>query len=202
MGFFRWLRRAATERAAVIDVHLNARLQPMHRGDRFEDPVVAALESAGLRSGVLDAGTAFTRGMRIVSCDVSFGVPIDQADEGLFQIKKALRAIGTPRGSTITMYSNELDPIGSLYGVALRVPLVDAVDFTDDRNIEHNRELDALMIRIDSALGDDGSVWSWHVHRGSDVFVYGDSRGRLHEVLESLIASDPLLAGATLTDVA
>ncbi|MCU1529929.1 MAG: hypothetical protein JWP75_3692 [Frondihabitans sp.] len=203
MAFFRRRgdRKAKSFDGALVEVHLNARLQPMHRGRLFEDPVIEALRAQGMRAVVYDAGTLMTHD-RIESCDVAFAVPRERADEGLEIIRQALVRLGAPRGSTITMYGDELDPVGTTQGVVLRLGTIDTVDFTDDENVEHNWALDALIGRMNAALGDEGSVWSWRVQDGSDVFVYGPSRLRLRELLAPQLAVDPLLRDAEIIDFA
>ena len=43
--------------AAILEVRINARLQPVHRGDRYEDPLAFLLERSFPGSAVTGGGT-------------------------------------------------------------------------------------------------------------------------------------------------
>lgn len=68
MGLFS--RRKADVTAPVVAlVHLNSRLQPMHRGSVFEDPLDELLEKHAPGSGIVGGGTALSPEGGPLSCD-------------------------------------------------------------------------------------------------------------------------------------
>jgi hypothetical protein len=80
---------------------LNARLQPMHRGEFFEEPLDAALKASG-RCEVSGGGTMGSPGGEIQYCDIEIsGRELGTKDVDL--IVSTLDALGAPKGSKLTI---------------------------------------------------------------------------------------------------
>ena len=78
---------------------LNARLQPTHRGEFFEDPLDAALKASG-RCEVSGGGTMGGPSGEIQYCDIEVsGAEIGPQDIAL--IVSTLDALGAPKGSKL-----------------------------------------------------------------------------------------------------
>ena len=103
MALLRRKKNADRRSGRMILVHLNARMQPLHRGDTFEDPLDEHLASRGLAATVAGGGTQLTAEGEPESCDIEVEVS-DDADLGavLDAITSFLESRTVPRGSTIS----------------------------------------------------------------------------------------------------
>jgi hypothetical protein len=87
----------------VVTVHLTARLQPMHRGAAFEDPLGAWLRQSGLGE-VCGGGTQFLPEQGVLSCDIELRLS-DAGEATLSQLGAQLRALGAPMGSKLIVHA-------------------------------------------------------------------------------------------------
>src|SRR5579884_2320587 len=93
-----------TESTLVI-ARLNARVQPMHRGAIYEDPLQEVLTGLGIGE-VTGGGTQLGKDNEIEFCDIEVQLN-DAATEHLDTVKGALESFGAPKGSKLI-----LDPTG------------------------------------------------------------------------------------------
>src|SRR5262245_48901632 len=106
---FRRRRTKAPKHAVHIDVHVNARLQPRHRWERFEDTLSEALARLAPGSRIEGAGTALSDEAEQLSCDIE--VLWAGAPEGATAaIVEVLEGCGVPRGSRVSV--NGANPVG------------------------------------------------------------------------------------------
>ena len=91
-------RRSTPVAAAVAAIHLNARLQPMHRGDVFEDPRDELLAEHAPGSRVVGGGTEFTPQTGPLSCDTEVELTGDP-EQTLRLVMDILEHLGAPVGS-------------------------------------------------------------------------------------------------------
>jgi hypothetical protein len=81
-----------------IYVSLNARLQPLDRGDRFEDPPVDLLQKKIRKLSVTGGGTLMEASGEPSKCDIDLTFK-GNADEAIQLIIRALTSLGAPIGS-------------------------------------------------------------------------------------------------------
>ena len=188
MGLFSRFRKL---RGYALTVQLNARLQPMHRGARFEDPLAVALERVG--GAVTGGGSALDDLSRILSCTIDVVIGEDYPDESLDTLIRSLESLSAPRGSRIEL-GDEVREFGVIEGIAIRMPPLE-VDYENDDYIPCSHELDTVMASVTTALADAGEIWSWRLN-GSDaeIYVYGASRETIRARLD--------IEGAELIDIA
>ena len=81
-----------------ITLNLNARLQPMHRGD-LEDALDELLEKSDI--GFVDGGGTlmFPTG-EVKTCDIELDLN-DSSEETIAKLEKIIDALGVPKGSKL-----------------------------------------------------------------------------------------------------
>ncbi|UTT63520.1 hypothetical protein [Microcella humidisoli] len=177
----------------LIHLHINSPLQPMHRGDVVEDPLLAALSAEIDGVEIVDAGTLSGEDYRLVSCDVVFAVPPIAAYRAGRLLVAECDRIGMTRGSTVTIKGLEPTPVGRMAGVRVRLPDLVDVDGEDERYVYFSAELTRLVTLVGERLGDVGTVWSWRVREdlGSDITVHGRESERIIEALREILGPEP-----------
>jgi hypothetical protein len=83
-------------------INIPAPIMPLDRADRFEDPLMDALEAAGIDGGVVGGGTALTEvdGRKVItSCDIE--LEIADLPRALPIIRHVLIGAGAPLHTTI-----------------------------------------------------------------------------------------------------
>ena len=118
---FKWSKSPAPALAAVgemVIARLNARAQPLDRGEVFEDPLSDILQAAGIGE-VTGGGTLLGEEGEIEFCDLEIMVP-EATDAVLGAIREALEGLGAPKGSRLIWNdgANELE-FGTFEGLAV-----------------------------------------------------------------------------------
>jgi hypothetical protein len=99
-------------------ITLNARLRPLDRGDRYEDPLREAIEAAVPGSQVSGGGTLLSAEREPLVSDIDLDVPGD-AREVIGLVTGVLEAAGAPKGSQARLEAGETVPFGVTEGVAV-----------------------------------------------------------------------------------
>ncbi|WP_309381180.1 hypothetical protein [Cerasicoccus frondis] len=181
-----------------ISVTLNCRLQPLDRGDHFEDPLFDALEEAGL--GEIDGGgTQMLANGEIDYCDIE--VALTDLEKGIPFVIAELEKIGAPRGSRLRYSSDDGRKevaFGKAEGLAL---YVNGTDLPDSVYQECN--IDYVWEQIDERTSEATKVLSyWQGPEETALYIYGDSNAAAREVIEKLMGEYPLLEKSRLVDIA
>lgn len=187
-------RPAAPE---MVIVRLNARLQPMHRGEFFEDPLDAKLKPAGLGE-VSGGGTMQDKSGEIEYCDIELQMS-DVTDATIDQLVALLEQLGAPKGSKVQIASSQAErDIGRAEGMAVYLNGTDLPDETYkscDSNLVYS-ELDRL-------LAGKGRVLSyWQGPTETAFYLYGDSFDDMKRRTAEFLATYPLCAKCRVTRVA
>ena len=172
---------------------INARVQPMDRGDIFEDPLSEALEENSLGE-VTGGGT-----MMFENGEIEYvGVDIDLYDkeEGITFVCKCLEELGAPKGSVLEI-DNERYPFGHAEGVGI---YIDGVNLSDDvyRQCDINVVCSEIQKRIEG-IGD--ILGHWQGPQDTALYLYGRSAKKMKELIADFIASYPLCEGAKILDI-
>jgi hypothetical protein len=161
---------------AIVDVHLNARLQPIHRGELFEDPLDAALKKLNKNSRVIGGGSELSAEYEVLACDIEIAVA-DEVDRTLSAIVALLESRGAPQGSRATVRGGEGVDFGTWQGTGL---YIDGTTAPPEEADDVNLALPSIL----RSLGDDGQLLSWwHGPRETAMYFYGPS----HAVIASCI---------------
>ena len=180
----------------VALVHLNARLQPKHRGSAFEDPLDELLAQHAPGSEVVGGGTQFTADTGPLSCDIEVSLAGDPV-RTLALVVDMLEHLGAPIGSWAQLPGGAQHPFGVTHGLALAF---DGTSLPDE--VYADNDVNDLIAALDDALGASATLLSWWEGPQLTVlFYYGRDPGRMHAVLSSAANLSPLSQGSTVTSI-
>ncbi len=190
------LFKRKTDPRPVVTLHLNARLQPIHRGDHFEDPLDAWLRETGLGE-VCGSGTSFTPQAGVQSCELELRlVSLDQSV--LDQLAEHLRTIGAPSGSAIVLDAGARIDVGAHQGLALHL---NGTDLPDETYAACNP--DDLIDMLNDALGARGKVMSHHDGATeTSLYMYGGAFAEMRAAIAPVLATYPLCERARVEQIA
>jgi hypothetical protein len=97
---------------AFLVINLPGNIQPLERGDRFEDPLMAAFDAEGVEAEFTGGGSELGEvdGQRVVvSCDIE--VEVEDVERALRVIRRVLLAAGAPAETVI----KQLEPETAIY---------------------------------------------------------------------------------------
>ena len=179
--------------AAILEVRINARLQAVHRGDRYEDPLAFLLERSFPGSAVTGGGTLVSGDGEPLSCAIEADVVGDRtaiADA----VVELLEAQGAPRGSSLAIDHGDARFFGTTDGLAL---YLDGTGLPAEVYADH--DVNELLDRIHIALADTGVLQSfWEGPADTALYMYGPSVAAMGEALTDLLATHPLTVGHRL----
>jgi hypothetical protein len=190
---------SATPPSAVGDMviaRLNARAQPLDRGEVFEDPLSDILEAAG--TGQVTGGdTQLGEEGEIAFCDLEIMVP-EATDAVLGAIRDALEGLGAPKGSKLIWNdgANEL-AFGTFEGLAV---YLNGTDLPDE--VYAQSDINFVYEELGRLLGDEGRVVShWDGPRDSALYLYGRSAETMLARIRRLLESYPLCQKARIVTI-
>lgn len=197
--FARLFKKKPPAQAAeqLMIAKINARLQPMHRGEFFEDPLDVVLKAAG-NCEVSGGGTQQAVSGEIEYCDIEIQCA-DSNPATVSLVVSTLEGLGAPKGSALTVASTgEEIPFGSAEGLAVYLNGTDLPP-------ETYRECDSnhVYAEFDRLLDGEGRVLSyWEGPRGTAFYMYGKSFETMKRLLSDFIAAYPLCAQCRIEQVA
>jgi hypothetical protein len=176
---------------------MNARLQPLDRGEYFEDPLEEILARDKLGS-VTGGGTALGEDGEIESCDIEIQVP-EASDAVLDAIRTALEALGAPRGSRLTVEGRDAPlPLGQSEGLALYLNGTDLED-----SVYESCSADFVYDELTRSLAGIGKVYSvWQGPTETAFYLYGTSFEAMNAAIAGLVDSYPLCQDARIVKIA
>lgn len=195
MLFVRHTTTAATAGDMVI-ARLNARAQPLDRGDVFEDPLNEILEVAGTGQ-VTGAGTQLGEEGEIEFCDLEIMVP-EASDAAIGAIREALERLGAPRGSKLIWNdgASELE-FGAFEGLAV---YLNGTDLPDE--VYAQSDVNFVYDELGRLLGDEGRVVShWDGPRETALYLYGRSADTMLSRIRPFLDSYPLCQKARIVTI-
>ena len=170
-----------------IAITINARIQPIHRGEIYEDPLdkILAKSSAGEVSG---GGTLQSQTGEIVYCDVEIQVNNSSA-ETVELIRSSLEKIGVPKGSKIRVEATDTEiEFGSLEGLAIYLNGTDL-----DAEVYKNSDSNHVYSELDRLTQGTGKVYSyWQGPTETAFYLYGTSFSEMKIQISELVNNYPL----------
>ncbi len=169
-----------------VSIHLNARLRPLDRGDRYEDPLQEVLDERGL--GAIDGGgTMMGASHEPTSCDIELMFE-DDPRAGLPLVIEALESYGAPVGSYAHLDGGERIHFGVTEGLGL---YLNGTDLPDE--VYASEDINELVTQVSDALGDEGAMQSyWEGPTETALYLYGPSADRMRALLADVLAAHPL----------
>lgn len=197
-GFKFGAKKQSEPEGEFVIARLNARVQPIDRGEYYEDPLDDTLIAAGLGK-VTGGGTQLADDpVGIEFCDIE--ICIDKVnDEALASIAKRLEELGAPKGSKLIVEADGREiPFGKLEGLAV---YLNGVDLPDE--VYEKCDFDTVVEEFNRLMGDQGSYRGfWQGERETGVFCYGPSFAAMKAAIEPFLGSYPLCQGARVEQIA
>ena len=177
------------ESSFYITLNLNARLQPMHRGD-LEDALDELLDKSDI--GFVDGGgTLMSPSGEVKSCDIQLDLN-DDSEETIAELESIIDALGVPKGSKLlwTRADDETieRPVGRLEGMAL---YLNGTDLPEE--VYENSDINYVIEQLESRMDGIGRLYSWW--EGSEntaLYFYGESYEKMSAAIQDFIAEYPL----------
>jgi hypothetical protein len=135
-------------------ITLNARLRPLDRGERYEDPLDEMLESRFPGSQVTGGGTLLSAGHEPSYSDIDLDIAGDPAAATSLVIS-TLEAAGAPKGSRARLDDGESIPFGTTEGLAI---YLNGTDLPDE--VYETSDINELLTALLERLGPAGHMQS------------------------------------------
>lgn len=177
-----------------ITVRLNAKLQPLDRGDIFEDPLDELLQLNKLGE-VCGAGTQLMESGEVEFCDIEVDL---HSNSSLETVVSFLEDRGAPKGSRLLQGGAEIRDFGLAEGLAVYLNGSDLPQETyDQTDVNHVYE------EFNRLLGENGSIYShWEGPTETALYMYGDSFETMKQRLADFLSSYPLCEKARVVQIA
>lgn len=183
---------------AMLIAQLNARVQPIDRGDYFEDPLDDKLKSLGLGE-VTGGGTQLAdEPDGIEYCDIE--IVVNEADQPTVEmIIKTLEELGAPKGSLLKFNSDADDiPFGKLEGLAL---FLNGSDLPAE--VYANSDVNEIISSCDERMkGVGGFRGYWEGSRETALYFYGSSFDAMKSAIADFVDGDPLCKLSRVVQIA
>lgn len=182
----------------IVIVRLNARLQPMHRGEHFEDPLIDVVTELSLGE-VTGGGTQLSGDDTGVSfCDIELTMP-DTGETALAALIAALEELGAPKGSKLLVGdSGGETPFGTHEGLAL---FLNGTGLPDE--VYASCDINHVIAELDRLMDEKGRFRSyWEGATDTALYCYGPSFAAMREAIEPLLAGYPLCQKARVEQIA
>ena len=186
-----------TAAPVIATFHLNARVQPVHRGSVYEDPLDELLEKYAPGSSVVGGGTAFTPETGPTSCDTEVELTGDPV-ETFELVIRMLEHLGAPLGSWGQLGDAEKVPFGRTHGFALSL---DGTGLPDE--VYANNDINELIKALQASLGEEVELQSWwEGGERTALYFYGDDAAHIRAVLGGAAELSPLGVNSTVEHIA
>lgn len=182
----------------LLTVRLNARLQPIDRGDYFEDPLDETLSALGL-GAVTGGGTELADEPDGIEC-VDLELVVADAEETTLQaIIARLEQLGAPKGSRVIVESTGAEhQFGAHEGMAI---FLNGTDLPDEVYAEG--DVNHVISELDRLMAGSGKFKSyWEGSRETALYCYGASFIEMRALIEPLLSQHPLCRKARVEQIA
>jgi hypothetical protein len=176
---------------------LNARVQPMDRGELFEDPLNDLLVSEKLGE-VVGGGTMLADDPQgIAYCDVEIGT-YDHSEATVTRVLSMLEGLGIPKGSELQFENRAPIPFGSLEGMAI---FLNGTDLPDE--VYQKSDINKTIGALNRALSDVGRMKGhWQGNTETALYFYGKTFLSMRTAVEKVLAEDPLCERCRIEQIA
>ena len=159
-------------------------IEPIDRGDRYEDPLQAVLESKGV-GRVTGGGSQLNESGGIAYADIE--LELANLDSALDVVVQALESAGAPQGSQLLDASDGrvLREFGTQQCLAI---YLDGVSLPDE--VYSSLDFESVIGTIEAAAGEGSYRGTWQGPQETAVFFFGQDAeelfGRVEPVLRRL----------------
>jgi hypothetical protein len=180
-----------------ITAQLNHRIQPIDRGEQYEDPLDEMLQAEGLGS-VTGGGTAMKESMEIDYVDIEIELS-GSADDAVGRIIAFLEEAGAPKGSKIIVEDDgRTNDFGKLEGLGLYLNGTDLPD-----KIYEEEDINDVVEALDTLLDGVSAFDSfWEGNTETALYAYGASFAKMRSLIEPYLAKHPLCQLSRIEQIA
>lgn len=184
------------EGSHFIIAQLNARLQPIDRGELFEDPLDEALQQAGI-GRIAGGGTMMAENREVAYCDIEINLNKIN-DEALTSVITALESLGAPKGSKLKLSNNETIEFGECEGLGI---YLNGSDLPDE--VYRNCDCNFVYSEISRLIDGKGMIMShWEGNTETAFYLYGESFEILKSAIADFVANYPLCQKCRIEKIA
>jgi hypothetical protein len=161
-------------------------IEPIDRGDRYEDPLQATLEKTAI-GRVTGGGSQLNELGEIAYADVE--IELANVDEALRIVAEALEGAGAPQGSELIQTSDDrvLREFGKLQCLAI---YLDGTSLPDE--VYATLDFEAVVTAISAAAGDDSYRGLWQGPQETGIFFFGPDAEAMFARVEPVLRSLPI----------
>ena len=161
-------------------------IEPIDRGDRYEDPLHDALEKAGI-GRVTGGGSQLDELGGITFVDIE--IELANLDGALQVVVEALEAAGAPQGSELLLASDEsvLREFGTQQCLAV---FLDGTSLPDDVYAE--LDFEAVVEEIGAAAGEGSYRGFWQGPEETGLFLFGPDAEAMLARVEPVLRRIPI----------
>lgn len=170
----------------VVLARVYEHIEPIDRGDRYEDPLQAVLESAGI-GRVTGGGSQLNELGGIAFADVE--IELANLGDALRVVVEALENAGAPQGSELIDPADErvLRQFGTQQCMAI---FFDGTTLPDE--VYANLDFDAVVTEIGTAAGHGSFRGVWQGAQETGVFFFGPDAEAMFTRVEPILRRLPI----------
>ncbi|RZP53935.1 hypothetical protein [Vibrio vulnificus] len=181
-GLFKKKESTQETEPEYIVVTINARIQPMHRVEIYEDLLdeVLSKNSIGEVSG---GGTLQSQSGEIEHCDVEIQVN-NSNEETVEVIRASLEKLGVPKGSKLKVEATNSEiEFGTLEGLAIYLNGTDL-----DSEVYESSDSNYVYSELERLTQGIGKVYSyWQGPKETAFYLYGTSFAQMKSQISGLV---------------
>ena len=185
----------------TVTLKLNAKLQPIDRGECYEEPLSELMSEAKFGS-VTGGGTAMIEvngNNEVDYCDIAIELP-DTSDESIKRLIDIIEdlSIPVPKGSLLQYGEGVETAIGSFEGLAIYLSGTELPD-----EVYEKCDVNVVVENVEELLDDNGLMLS-HMDGAQDtaLYFYGFSFEEMKTVITPFLNEYPLCKGCRVVQIA
>ncbi len=159
-------------------------IEPIDRGERYEDPLDAALKDASLGE-VTGGGSQLTASGEIAYAELE--IEVRDRDAALLTIVQAMENSGAPVGSEILVDDAVVKTFGKLQSVAV---YLDGVSLPDD--VYETLDFDETITVLTQAAGAESYHGFWQGAEETGLYFFGPNADEMFERLDEALRAIPI----------
>ena len=175
---------------------INARLQPIHRGEIYEDPICDRLEEMGI-GGWNGAGSVLGEDGEIRACDVALYLRPDN-EVTLQKLLDLLDTFDLPKGSKLMHGGDVICELGNMEGLAVYLNGTEL-----PAEVYASSDINVVISEMETYLGEAGKMYSWYEGSGETaLYFYGKSFEEMKSQIESVLTKYPFCRKCRVVQIA
>ena len=183
---------------SCITVTLNDKIQPIDRGDVYEDPLDEWLKSKNYGE-VTGAGTHLTESGEITGCDLEIFLSGGNDPHVISQMIAKLEEWGAPKGSKLTIEESEKEiAFGKKEGLGIYLN-----GESLDPEVYQNCDINVVLSELQRLTNCEEEVARfWEGGSETALFFYGPSFAHMKNEISKFITTYPLCKDAKVVQIA